>query len=325
MLQQTQVATVVPYFNRWIKAVPTIERLSRLTSTRLHKLWEGLGYYTRARNAQKAALQIAERHDGAFPRNHEDILNLSGIGRYTAGAISSIAFNQPKPLVDGNVIRVISRIYGIHGSPKDKEIIEQFWNVTGELVAAAGRMRATMAPTHRSLEFAGNCSMLNQSLMELGATICTPRNPCCELCPVAQSCYARKNQLTESLPEIPQRKKATARKFIAFIIQHGSKYYVRQRPSTVVNAHLWEWPNVEVNDSEKTPLQFAMRELGIDAFPSDHIRTVKHSITRFRISTEFYRVNGFNKSLTGAFKLLTRKQLEQLPFTSAHKRLIQNL
>src|SRR5690242_5839287 len=139
MLQQTQVKTVIPFWERWMKRLPTIKSLGRARSQTIHKLWEGLGYYTRVRNIQKAARVILREHGGRFPTEYENVLALPGIGRYTAGAICSIAFNQPTPILDGNVIRVLTRLFGIGGDPKEKEINQLLWQKAEALVAEAGR------------------------------------------------------------------------------------------------------------------------------------------------------------------------------------------
>src|SRR6266850_5307439 len=138
MLQQTQVKTVLPYWKRWMQALPDITALAKARPEKLHKLWEGLGYYRRVRNMQTAAKLIREKHDGEFPNNFEDVLALPGIGRYTAGAICSIAFNQPKPILDGNVIRVLSRLFGIGGNPREKETNKNLWRIAQALVEEAG-------------------------------------------------------------------------------------------------------------------------------------------------------------------------------------------
>ncbi|HAV62375.1 MAG TPA: hypothetical protein DCY13_08435, partial [Verrucomicrobiales bacterium] len=186
MLQQTQVKTVIPYFERWMKALPDVEALAACPSDQLHKLWEGLGYYTRVRNMQKAAREIVEQHEGNFPTAHPDILALPGIGRYTAGAIASIAFDQPQPIVDGNVIRVLARLFAIGGDPKEKTTSERFWSQATELVelARTSKRKGGIPVAPDALRFSGGCSLLNQALMELGATICTPANPACDRCPV---------------------------------------------------------------------------------------------------------------------------------------------
>ena len=139
MLQQTQVKTVIPYWKRWMRELPTIEAVAKARSEKIHKLWEGLGYYTRARNLQKAAKQIMEKHGGTFPHNFDDVLALPGIGRYTAGAICSIAFNQPTPILDGNVIRVLTRVFGIGKNPREKKTNAQLWQLAEELVVHASR------------------------------------------------------------------------------------------------------------------------------------------------------------------------------------------
>ena len=139
MLQQTQVKTVIPFWERWLRELPTIAAAANARSDKLHKLWEGLGYYTRVRNLQKAAQVIIQRHGGKFPERFADVLALPGIGRYTAGAICSIAFNQPTPILDGNVIRVLTRIFGIAENPKEKITNERLWKLAEQLVVQASR------------------------------------------------------------------------------------------------------------------------------------------------------------------------------------------
>ena len=146
MLQQTQVKTVMPYWERWMRQLPTIKSLARAKPAKIHKLWEGLGYYTRVRNMQKAAQQIIAEHDGQFPQTFDAILALSGIGPYTAGAIASIAFNQPTPILDGNVIRVLTRLHGISKDPREKKTNALLWNFAEELVQHA--TRNTQHATH---------------------------------------------------------------------------------------------------------------------------------------------------------------------------------
>ena len=140
MLQQTQVKTVIPYWERWMRELPTIEAVANASPDKIHKLWEGLGYYTRARNLQKAARQIVEKHGGKFPEHFDDVLALPGIGRYTAGAICSIAFNQPTPILDGNVIRVLTRIFGIAENPKEKETNARLWKLAEDVGGKCGEV-----------------------------------------------------------------------------------------------------------------------------------------------------------------------------------------
>ncbi len=184
MLQQTQVKTVIPYWERWMRALPTVESLAAAAPEMIHKLWEGLGYYMRVRNMQKAAQEIMTNHRGHFPGDYEAILALPGIGRYTAGAISSIAFNEPRPILDGNVIRVLTRLFGVAENPREKPTNEKLWRLAEELVVTAAQSEIRNAHP-------ASCSHLNQSLMELGALICTPKQPRCLLCPVRKRRFAQ--------------------------------------------------------------------------------------------------------------------------------------
>ena len=321
MLQQTQVKTVIPFWERWMRELPTIEAAAKAPSAKIHKLWEGLGYYTRVRNLQKAAQVIAEQHGGKFPEKFEEVLALPGIGRYTAGAICSIAFNQPTPILDGNVVRVLTRIFGIAENPKEKETNARLWQLAEELVKHSSQN------THRSPVC---CSHLNQSLMELGALICTPRNPQCLICPVQKLCVASAENRTEELPNLAKREVATARRFHAFVIEHRGKFLVRQRPAAVVNAHLWEFPNVEVGLKSGEPAEVfaeldALHVLTTHPAKLTPLCTVKHSITRYRITLEAFAVAAqqIPKKPDGIWK--TTEQLQTLAFTSAHKKIINLL
>lgn len=333
MLQQTQVKTVIPYWERWMRELPTIQATAKASPAKLHKLWEGLGYYTRVRNLQKAAQEIIAQHGGKFPESFDDILALPGIGLYTAGAISSIAFNQPHPILDGNVIRVLTRIFGIATNPREKQTNARLWQLAEELVRHASRV------THR----ASPCSQLNQSLMELGALICTPRSPNCPACPGSRLCVARKKGLQDQLPNLRKRETATARRFIAFVVERDGKFLVRQRPAGVVNAHLWEFPNEEIGARACDPQQVAAKLFGLRTKEAQPYCTIKHSITRYRITLEAWRAeldsfNGAPVSDPARSKTATRNapgrrpalqgkwhtlaHLHQLAFTSAHRKIL---
>ncbi len=305
MLQQTQVKTVMPYWERWMLHLPNIASLAKASPERIHKLWEGLGYYTRVRNMQKAAREIVEEHGGKFPEDYDDVFALPGIGRYTAGAICSIAFNQPKPILDGNVIRVLTRLEGISGDPRSREVNEKLWRLAEEMVTEAARLEKKHCRA---------CSHLNQALMELGALICAPKQPRCDACPVAAHCVALRERRVEHLPALPPRAAVTHRRFAAFVAKKGPRFLVRQRPAGVVNAHLWEFPNVEVAKTERGP----------DFAP---FHTVRHSITRYRIQLDAYRLDSNHATnIAGAEgRWFTAKQLTELPFTSAHKKILLRL
>ncbi len=348
MLQQTQVKTVIPYWNRWMRKLPTIQSAAKASPAKLHKLWEGLGYYTRVRNLQKAARQMLAQHDGKFPENFAAVLALPGIGRYTAGAICSIAFDQPTPILDGNVIRVLTRLYGITTNPRAQKTNSRLWQLAGELVHHASRIthhvtgsrsiaRAAgskgaddpirlMAIDHRRSPqpILGNCSALNQSLMELGALLCTPRSPDCAGCPVNQLCVARKQNLQEKLPKLAKPSKTTARRFIAFVVERNGRLLVRQRPAGTLNGHLWEFPNLET-PAGATPRQLARTFFGRAPTKLEPLATLKHSITRYRITLEAFRAELPNAHPQPDGKWLTRGQLHKLAFTSAHKKILARI
>jgi A/G-specific adenine glycosylase len=329
MLQQTQVKTVIPYWERWLRELPTIEAAAKASPLKLQKLWEGLGYYTRVRNLQKAARLIVEKHNGKFPENFDAILALPGIGCYTAGAICSIAFNQPKPILDGNVIRVLTRIFGIATDPREKQTNALLWKLAEKLVICAkaqSSQRKSSSPfvSRAPLREENSCSILNQSLMELGAVICRPRLPNCAFCPIRRLCSAQRKGLQEKLPNLGKRTAATRRRFIAFLLERNGKLLVRQRPAGRVNANLWEFPNVEIGPQHSRNPLAAARSLGLQLAATPFC-TIKHSITRYRITLEAYRAGLANSYPTTDAVWLTPAQLRQLAFSSAHKKILDRL
>jgi A/G-specific adenine glycosylase len=331
MLQQTQVKTVIPFWNRWMKELPTIESAANASTDKIHKLWEGLGYYTRARNLQKAAQQImqngkqkAQSEKIKFPETFEKILELPGIGRYTAGAICSIAFNQPTPILDGNVIRVLTRIFGIAENPKEKETNQWLWNLAEQLVSRAKNAKTKANKSSRPSRISretNSYSHLNQSLMELGALICTPRNPQCSICPVKKCCVALKEKRVEELPNLGKRTTATVRHFIAFAIEQNGKFLVQQRPAGIVNAHLWEFPNFEINGSKLSPQEIFQKQFAVEPLQLQPLCKLKHSITRYRITLQAFHARSRKNSKRFEGKWLTPSEFEALAFTAAHKKL----
>jgi A/G-specific adenine glycosylase len=330
MLQQTQVKTVVAYWERWMRALPNVTALAKASPERVHKLWEGLGYYTRVRNMQRAAQCIRAEHGGKFPRDYDDVLALPGIGPYTAGAICSIAFNQPKPILDGNVIRVLTRLYGIAGNPRVRKTNARLWRIAEELVLQAAEIgtHASASPkaTRNTQQDPRPCAQLNQSLMELGALICTPRTPRCCACPVAKHCVAYREGRVLELPSLRRRVRTTTRRFAAFVARKRGRFLVRQRPAGVVNAHLWEFPNVELLPEDADLRQTARRALGVRPGKLERLGTVKHSITRYRITLEAYRVGDHANAIpAGRGRWLDGKRLRQLAFTSAHRQILRRI
>lgn len=324
MLQQTQVKTVIPYWERWMRELPDVAALADALEQRLLKLWEGLGYYTRVRNLQKAARHIVASHAGQFPRAFDDVLALPGVGRYTAGAISSLAFNAPAPILDGNVIRLLTRLFAIAENPRDKATNDRLWHLATQLVeAAAGSKLKTQ---NSELLLAGPCSALNQSLMELGATVCTPQNPQCLFCPVRAQCAAHRAGRVAELPNLGPRAVTTRREFHAFVVEHDGKFLVTQRPTNVVNAGLWEFPNLEVTRQGDAPAA-SLKELLRLTARCEPLCEVKHSITRYRITQHVFHVRLAKPpglALANAH-WLSLAESHALPFTSAHQRVLRHV
>ena len=235
MLQQTRVAAVLGYYDRFMQAVPTVEELAQLPEERLMKLWQGLGYYNRARNMQKAARQVMEQFGGVFPSRYEDIRSLAGVGDYTAGAIASIAFGIPVPAVDGNVLRVVSRITGDEsdiGLASTKERVR--------------RQLEEILPVRVPGTF-------NQAMMELGATVCLPNGaPLCGQCPAREFCRARLEERTGALPVKRPKKERRVEDRVVFLIVRNGRIAVRRRPEKGLLAGLWEFPN-ELAPAESAP------------------------------------------------------------------------
>ena len=318
MLQQTQVQTVLPYWRRWMEELPTIEALAQVGFERVLKLWEGLGYYTRARHLHQAAKSMAQQNQGAFPQAFDAVLALPGIGRYTAGAICSIAFDQPDPILDGNVVRVLTRLYGITGNTRSQPVNKRLWKAAQELVETAAGLRT---------EHPRPCASLNQALMELGALVCKPKQPECSRCPLQEDCQAKRLGRIDRLPNLGKRTKAVARQFSAFVAWQGERVLVRQRPGGVVNAHLWEFPNIEELNGGVGETERALQCLGWRPRELATLCTVQHSITRFRIRLTAYLVHSPRAATgrTAAGRWLLLEEVEKLALPSAHRQILTAL
>lgn len=230
MLQQTRVDTVIPYFNRFIEWFPTIEDLANANDDKVLKAWEGLGYYSRVRNLHSAVKEVNEKYDGQVPNTQKEISNLKGVGPYTAGAILSIAYGIPEPAVDGNVMRVLSRILSIWEDIAKPSTRKVFENAVRQLISH------------------DEPSAFNQALMELGALICTPTSPSCLLCPVRDHCQGFLEGVERELP-IKSKKNSQRNVELAAIIvkNEEGKILIHKRPENGLLANLWEFPNVEIH------------------------------------------------------------------------------
>lgn len=229
MLQQTQVSTVISFFNRFIEAFPTVEALANADEQEVLTLWQGLGYYRRARGLHAASRLIVAEHDGVVPDNVETLLKLPGVGRYTAGAIASIAYNQPAPIVDGNVARVLARLFAIDKPTNEPEVLKHVWTLAQQLVAAE----------------AGGEGDFNQAMMELGAIVCTPRSPSCLACPLGASCQALEKGLVDKLPVKVERRKPAAVDHHVIAVASRGEYFFEQRPSEGLWSNMWQLPSAQ--------------------------------------------------------------------------------
>lgn len=319
MLQQTQVATVIPYWERWLREFPDPATLAAAPETRVLKLWEGLGYYSRARNLQRAALIVVQDHAGHLPTGVADLRTLPGIGPYTAGAIASIAFNQPAALLDGNVIRVLTRHEAWRGNPKGRDLNLRLWAEAQKLVEAAAALPAT-----RATDSTRNCSAFNQALMELGATVCTPITPRCAECPWHNSCQAKARHQATDFPETAPRPTVEQRKFATALLQHRGRWLVRQRPAEVVNAGYWEFPNQEIVDDTE-PLAVLVGWLGIPAVQLKSAGTLRHAITRYRMTQHLFRADVLQAVKMDASRWVSIAELTDLALTGPHRRLARTL
>jgi A/G-specific adenine glycosylase len=277
MLQQTRVETVVPYFQRFTERFADLERLADASEAEVLALWSGLGYYSRARALHRAARILVRERSGRFPEDIEGWMALPGVGRYTAGAIVSIAFGKPAPIVDGNVARVLTRLYGLHGDPRSGPLQRKLWKLAEEILP------------RRSV------SDFNQALMELGALLCTPRAPRCLLCPLKGECVAHRDGLQERLPEIPSRPKPTPVVMAAAVVERRKKLLLYRRTRTGPLKDLWELPLGECLDGEG-PREAISREAratyGLSLEVGDEVARVKHSIMNRRITLHaFERVS----------------------------------
>jgi A/G-specific adenine glycosylase len=270
MLQQTQVETVIPYFHGFLHDFPTIHSLASASLDRVLKAWEGLGYYSRARHLHRAAQMVMAQFAGEIPSTFDDLIKLPGVGRYTAGAIASLAFGVDVPVVDGNVIRVLTRLLNIERDVASAETRSLLWRIAEDLLPS------------------GQAGPWNEGLMELGRRICTPKRPLCGECPLNSYCLARRAGVQAELPVKSPRKKTPHYEVAAGVIQdRAGRILIARRPPHGMLGGLWEFPGGK-RESNETLAECVRREiaeeLGIDVEVGPQITVVKHAYTHFRIT-----------------------------------------
>jgi A/G-specific adenine glycosylase len=321
MLQQTQVDTVAPYYERFLACFPSVETLASASLEEVLKEWEGLGYYARARNLHAAAQRIATEHGGRLPDTFEGLLALPGVGRYTAGAVASLAFGQDVPAVDGNVRRVLARVFAIRED------------------VARSRVQRELEALAASLLPSGQAGPFNEALMELGATICTPRTPDCADCPLADLCQARATGEQETLP-IRRPRKRTPHYDVAAAVTirdggidgPGAYVLVAQRNTDDMLGGLWEFPGGKREEGESLPECLAREigeELGIEIEVGEQLAVVEHAYTHFRITLYAFCcriVSGEPRCLDcAAFRWMRPAELDTLPMSVADRKIAQAL
>lgn len=315
MLQQTQVETVIPYFTRFLAAFPTVHALADAPLDQVLKLWEGLGYYSRARNLHQAARKVSQDYDGRFPQTVEGLLMLPGVGRYTAGAIASIAYGKPAPLLDGNVIRVFARVTDLEADVSQPAVKESLWKLAGDWVDDA-----------RPGDY-------NQALMELGRVVCKPRDPLCKACPVSAHCKALANATQNARP-VKKRRGATPHYDVAagMIWNDQGQLLIAQRPLDGLLGGLWEFPGGKQEAGETLPdcLQRELREeLAIEVEVRELFTVVQHAFTHFKITLHAFscRYVGGEPQAIGVrdWAWVTPAELSRYSFGKADREVIRAL
>lgn len=306
MLQQTGVETVIPYYERFLRVFPDVAALAEAPVEEVIELWAGLGYYSRARNLHAAAKRVVDEHGGSFPDTLEGLAGLPGVGRSTAGAILSIAFDRKGVILDGNVRRVLCRLFALQEPSRSTSAEKKLW-----------RWAEALTPEERPHDYA-------QAIMDLGATICTPRRPDCPSCPVAELCRARALGLEQKLPVRRAKKEVSVRTHIALLLERDGRFLVRRRPLSGMLAGLWEFPDVPVPE-ELDPERAAanlLQEMGMHGTPRPAGR-VDHVYSHFRLELYLYHIN-VPQTLCVAEaaenRWLTEVELAGCPLHGAHKK-----
>lgn len=316
MLQQTTVNAVIPYYERWIKEFPTVNDVAQVPLQRILKSWQGLGYYSRAKNIHKAAQIICKEYQGKLPNDFERIRKLPGFGHYTTGAVLSIAFGKRYPIVDANVRRVLMRFLALEGfadTSQDKQILKFLEKVLPQK----------------------DISSFNQALMELGALVCRNREALCLLCPLRENCQAAQKGIQEIIPMFKKKEIKNIEVAIG-ILQKNGKYFIQKRPSQGLLADLWEFPGGKIEEGE-TPQQALRRELkeeiDVEIKSVDFLIEVIHFYTQFRVKlhvftcqAKFYpKANTIRRPRLWRGKWVTLPELSQFPMPSGSAKIVERL
>jgi A/G-specific adenine glycosylase len=310
MLQQTTVPVVVPYYKKWLRRFPDAASVSRASEQTILKLWEGLGYYRRAKNLHRSAQIITSRYRGKIPCEYDQLIQLPGFGPYTAAAVLSIAFQRPYPVIDANVRRVGMRLLQLTSLSVRKN--------------EAGINRFLTAEISKT-----EPGRFNQAVMELGALICLPRNPPCRLCPVIRFCRAYRSGIQEIIPP-PKKKQYKQIEAVVGIIKNKNRFFIQQRPGSGLLAGLWEFPGGKKQSGEllTAALEREVREeTGMDVVHADPLITVRHAYTQYQVKLHAFlcRVKSLPKELSLRQRWVTLTEMNQYPFPSGSVKIIRFL
>ncbi len=314
MLQQTQVKKVIPYYKKFLDRFPTVQDLANADLSAVLKVWEGMGYYARARNLHKAAKVVVKEYGGVFPSELNNVMNLPGVGPYTAAAILSIAFDQNLPVLDGNVIRVLSRLFTVDVNSKSTEGKNHLLSIANELLPP------------------GQAGTFNQAMMELGAMVCTPKSPKCNECPLAPKCKAKQMNETSNYPLKTPRKERPHYNIAAGIIWRGDEILVAQRPEKGLLGGLWEFPGGKLENDETLQQAVAREireELDVRVSVQDLVAVINHQYTHFKITLHAYHckyLSGEPKAIGCMdWRWVKKKELDELAFPAANRRILDQL
>ncbi len=308
MLQQTQVVTVIPYFKRYIERYPTIYDLANADESEVLKLWEGLGYYSRARRLISCAQEVVHKYDGQMPKDYKTLLSLPGIGPYTAGAILSIAYNEAYPAVDGNVKRVFSRYYNIQLPINDSKQHKVFEKLVQEVLPNDARN-------------------FNQGLMELGALICKPTSPLCERCPISENCEAYNHNLQQLLPLYKKKADKQKRVWSVALIQYADSLLMEFRDQETLLGHMWGVPSLEMMSSAyaESELYEYLKTYGIETVQLEYVGQVKHVFTHqiWDMGVFYGRVTSSNKLKKGDWQSIN--ELDTITIGTGYRKVLKLL
>jgi A/G-specific adenine glycosylase len=308
MLQQTQVATVIPYYKKFLKTFPALRHLAKANLSKVLKVWEGLGYYSRARNLHRAAQMVLSHFRGKVPDNLKDLRTLPGIGRSTAGSILSFAYNKEAPVLDGNVKRVLSRLFAVSSNPLKSKTEGLLWQISESLIPK------------------GHSNPFNQALMDLGSTICTPKDPQCSCCPLRNLCQGYLSGKPEGYPPRTIKKTIPHITAVSVVIEKDKEVLLNQRPTKGLLGGLWEFPNWKIEEKRRLRLRLRdhiKKEMGLNVKVKESTGTFQQTYSHFKLTLYVFYCKLHDDKKEG--KWIPIKNLDQLAMPRIHRRIAERI